>query len=585
LSVASVCGQPQASSGVTAYATSSRELKAVNYRQDGSSQIGFKGTPLAASARGEAKVDVRRGAVQVDAKLERLAEPSSYGREFLTYVLWAVTPEGRARNLGELVYRNGKAELKTTVPLQEFGLFVTAEPYFSVTVPSYAVVAENAIVAGTQGKISGLDVKVELFERGQYAGVEAGPASAKLPESLRQARLAVQVAKAAEADRYAAESFAKAEASLRQAESYQSRKGNNVKPVTMVAREAVQNAEDARVIAVRRQTEEAAEAERQASAKREADARAAAQQESERAARAAREREQAEAARATADQQRQIAVAESRAATAERETALIAKREAENERRLALAASEQAEKQRQSATAAMLAATAEKEAALKAQREADTQRVLAMKASEEAEQRSKTALADMEAAKIAAAASKEAAEQARKMKEEAERERALMAEERNRAIADKQALRARLLEQFQKVLDTRDTERGLVLNMGDVLFDTGKYALRPVARERLARLSGILSAYPGLNLEIEGHTDSTGSDALNQKLSEQRASEVGTYLVEQQTPRDKIQTRGFGKMHPVATNDTTDGRQANRRVEIIVSGEVIGTELTDVLKK
>jgi outer membrane protein OmpA-like peptidoglycan-associated protein len=568
LIVGEVAAQNQ---GVAAFMTNSRSLQAVNYRQDGDSKIGFKGTALAATVKGEAEVNVARGVVRVDAKLERLAEPSSYGPEFLTYVFWAVTPEGRARNLGEFVYQNGKASLKTSVPLQEFGLFVTAEPYFSVTVPSFAVVAENVMVAGTQGKITTLDVKVELFQRGYYSGVRATPADPKVPESLRQARLAVQVAKAAGAHQYAGESFNKAEAALEQAEQYQGRKGNNRKPVEMVAREAVQAAEDSRVIAVKRQIEERLRKEREAAQRREAEAKAAVDREAERAALAIRERQQADAARSAAEQQRQLAVAETRAATAEREAALVAKREAENERRLALAASAQAEKDKQ-------AAQAEKEKAIAARTQAEEQRQLALSASAEAEARSKAAIADREAAR-------KAAEDARRLREEAERERALMAEERNRAIADKQALRARLLEQFNKVLETRDTERGLVLNMGDVLFDTGKFDLRAVARERLARVSGILSAYPGLKVDIEGHTDSTGSDAMNQRLSEQRAGEVAVYLSEQQVPRDKIQSRGFGKTRPVASNDTADARQKNRRVEIIISGEVIGTSITDVVRK
>jgi outer membrane protein OmpA-like peptidoglycan-associated protein len=149
--------------------------------------------------------------------------------------------------------------------------------------------------------------------------------------------------------------------------------------------------------------------------------------------------------------------------------------------------------------------------------------------------------------------------------------------ERSRQAAE--ALRAQLLEQFNRILETHDTPRGLVVNIGDVLFDTAKYNLRPEAREKLARFAGIVLAHPGLNLEVEGHTDNVGSDEFNQKLSEQRAETVRTYLVEQGLPESSITAKGLGKSLPVATNDTREGRQKNRRVEIIISGEVIGQKI------
>ena len=142
-----------------------------------------------------------------------------------------------------------------------------------------------------------------------------------------------------------------------------------------------------------------------------------------------------------------------------------------------------------------------------------------------------------------------------------------------------EALRAQLLEQFNRILDTRDTPRGLVINMADVLFDSGKFDLRPIAREKLARLAGIVLAHPGLNLDIEGHTDSTGGESLNQKLSDQRANAVRKYLIEQGLPETSLIAVGFGSSMPVADNSTAAGRQQNRRVEIIVSGEVIGTKI------
>jgi outer membrane protein OmpA-like peptidoglycan-associated protein len=146
-----------------------------------------------------------------------------------------------------------------------------------------------------------------------------------------------------------------------------------------------------------------------------------------------------------------------------------------------------------------------------------------------------------------------------------------------RAMAE--GLRAQLLDQFNRILETRDTPRGLVATMADVLFDVGKYHLRPATREKLARFAGIVLAHPGLQLEIEGHTDSTGGDDFNQKLSEQRAATVAEYMVEQGVSRECVTARGFGRGMPVADNSTAAGRQQNRRVEIIVSGEVIGVKI------
>ena len=146
-------------------------------------------------------------------------------------------------------------------------------------------------------------------------------------------------------------------------------------------------------------------------------------------------------------------------------------------------------------------------------------------------------------------------------------------------MRDREELRAKLLQQFNAILTTRDTARGLVVNLSDVLFDTGKYTLRPVAREKLAKISGIVLAYPDLKLAIEGNTDSVGSDAMNQVLSERRASSVMEYLASQNIPAASMTSQGFGKTQPVASNDTAEGRQQNRRVEMVVSGDVIGTTI------
>jgi outer membrane protein OmpA-like peptidoglycan-associated protein len=182
--------------------------------------------------------------------------------------------------------------------------------------------------------------------------------------------------------------------------------------------------------------------------------------------------------------------------------------------------------------------------------------------------------AQAKAASDAAAAKAQAETDAAKAKAQAETEQARLAAQQ--AENDKAALRAKLAEQLNSVLQTRDTARGLIVNMSDVLFDTAKYTLKPGAREKLSKVAGILLAYPGLNIEVDGHTDNVGGDEYNQNLSEQRAGSVRDYLVAQGVATNSVTAKGFGKTQPVATNDTAEGRQINRRVELVVSGEAIG---------
>lgn len=477
-----------------------RTTRAVNYRvRSGSTSIDFKGTQLLLQAKGRGSVDPKSGTYAVSANFEKLVPASTFGTEYLTYVLWAVTPEGRASNMGEVVLDGDKARIQTTTELQVFGMIVTAEPYFAVTTPSNVVVLENIIRDDTYGTNMPIEAKFELFERGQYAGAGLKPpvqnTKRKVPNALYQARNAVAIAKWQGAETWAADSLKRAVQELNNAESSQAGKKPDDRRIVASSREAVQRAEDARALSVKR-----AEAARIAKEQADADARAA----------ASKQQAEAEAAaRAQADENR---------------------RKAEADAALAAAAQQKAE--------------AEQERA----------RLQAEKASLEAQQ--------AEAKRLAAAA---AEAKAREAQEKAE--------------ADQRALRQRLLAQFNAILETKDTERGLVVNMGDVLFDTGKFTLRGEAREALAKLSGIVLAYPGLHFDIEGHTDSTGSDALNQKLSEQRADSVKAYLIEQKIAPDSLVSRGFGKAMPIADNATSKGRQQNRRVEMIVSGEVIGTKL------
>jgi outer membrane protein OmpA-like peptidoglycan-associated protein len=502
-------GQPMPIFRVTVV---SRTAKAINYHhRTGTTHIDFRGTELMPAARGEAKVESQMGSTKVETYLNHMTPPAQFGPEYMTYVLWGITPEGRATNLGEVVLEGDHAKLLSTTDLQTFGLLVTAEPYFAVTQPSDVVVAENFVRNDTTGTIEQVDAKFELLQRGQYifnrAQYHPIRMNPKGPLQLAEAENAVEIARLAGADKYAADTFQKATIDLQNAQDYFNH-GKNRKQAETNAREAAQMAEDARIITFRKMHDEQLAAERAAAAQREEQARAQAQQASEQARLEQQRRAQADADRAAAEK---------------------AKREAE-------------------------------EAAARASQE----RAAADAARAEALQQQQLAKTEAEKARLAA-------QQADAQRQQAEAQRA-------QAEAEKTALRERLRQQLNLILETRETARGLIVNISDVLFDFNKYTLKPGAREKMAKVSGILLAYPGLKIRVEGHTDAIGSDEYNQKLSESRSGAVRDYLVQQGVPAASVTAIGLGKADPVATNDTAAGRQQNRRVELVVSGEPIGIE-------
>jgi len=527
-----------------------RTTKAVNYNhRSGATTIDFQGTLLLPGARGEAKVESKKGYIEIEVEFDDLTPATGYGAEYLTYVLWAVTPEGRASNLGEVLLNGSKGKLNVTTELQSFGMIMTAEPYFAVTQPSAVVVMENVIRRDTRGTIEEISAKYELLQRGQYV-FNVNPAEIKpvrldrnVPLELYEARNAVQIARWTGAQQYAAETYQKAVQGLQNAEGYLTRNAGR-KPIITVAREAVQMAEDARIITVKRIQEEQLANERQAGADREMRAeneRAAAQAEGERGA---REAERARlAAQADADRLRQDNDARAAAARNEADRLRV-----ENDAQRAAA---QADADRLKRESDAQAAAAQNDAD-RLRRESEAQ---ATAAQNEADRLRR----ENEAQRAAA---------------QADLDRA--ARERAQAEAERTALRAQLLAQFNAILQTRDTARGLIVNMSDVLFDTAKFTLRPLAREKLAKVSGIVSGHPGLRLDVEGHTDSVGGDAYNQRLSEQRGESVRDYLLQQGMPVSSVTTKGFGETQPVASNDTSAGRQENRRVELVISGDIIG---------
>jgi outer membrane protein OmpA-like peptidoglycan-associated protein len=530
-----------------------RTTKAINYNhRSGSTKIDFRGTALLPEARGEATVESKQGVIKIGARMEKLQPATKFGPEYLTYVMWAVTPEGRATNVGEVLLNGDKTKLDATTELQSFGLIVTAEPYFAVTQPSDAVVMENFVRHDTTGTIEEVDAKYELLQRGQYT-LNVNPAeikpvllSSKVPLELYEARNAVQIARWTGAGRYAPETFQKAVQGLQNAEGYLTGKAGR-KPIGTVAREAVQMAEDARIITVKKIEEERLANERQAGAEREALA------ESQRA------QAQANAARIAQDADAARLAAQSEAGRVERENAA----------RMETARNDADRAKRDSDT--RMAAAQNEADRLKNQNDA---RMAASQA--DADRRQRDSDAQMVAARNEADRLKREND-AQRASAQADLDRA--AKDKAQAEAEKAGLRSQLLAQFSAILQTRDTVRGLVVNMSDVLFDTAKSSLRPLAREKLAKVAGIVSGHPGLRLEVEGHTDSVGGDEYNQRLSEQRGSSVRDYLTHEGMASGSVTTRGFGKTQPVASNDTAQGRQLNRRVELVISGEIIGTEI------
>ena len=476
--------------------TISRSVQAVDYRhRGGASDVDFAGTTLLPSANGKAKVRSKRGTMEVEAEFGNLQNPTTFGAEYLTYVLWAISPEGRAVNLGEvLVGDNNRSKLTATTDLQGFALIVTAEPYYAVRQPSNVVVLENVVRSDTKGTTEAVNAKYELMERGGYipSGYKFDPVvlNAGLPLEFYEARNALRIAQSEGAENYASVSYQHAVQLMNTADADAISQHIDIKPLIAVSREAVQTAEDAREIAVKKIDEERLANERQASSD-------------------AQNRSQAQADNAT-----------------------------------------------------------------RLKEKAETETASAQASAADAQANAAKAQADMNASQAASAVAITAAQaDAAQARTDAQ----IAQQGRQEADSDKAAMRAKLSEQLNLILATRDSARGLIVSMSDVLFYTGKYSLKPGAREKLAKVAGILIAYPGLNIEVGGYTDNIGGDDMNQTLSENRAGAVRTYLIEEGVATNSVSAKGFGNSLPVASNDNAAGRQENRRVELVVSGDAIGS--------
>jgi outer membrane protein OmpA-like peptidoglycan-associated protein len=494
----------------------SRNVQAVNYKhRGGATKVDFAGTDLMPQARGEAKVESKKGYIEIEVEFANLEKPTSFGNEYLTYILWAISPEGRAVNLGEiLVGDNHRSKVDVTTDLQAFALVVTAEPYYAVRQPSNVVIMENVVRDDTKGTTEAMHTKYDLLERGGYipTGYKFDPVvlNTKLPLEFFEARNALRIAQSEGAEHYANDSYQHASRLMDKVDADATSKHTDRKAMIGVAREVVQTAEDARAITVKKIEQERLENERQAAADTLSNTQAQADD-------ATRKKEQAQSDQARAER----ATSRAQAATAQ----------AESDTARAQADAARAQSDANQAKSDMASNQASSASALSAaQADADQSRLAAQQAQASAQQ----------------------------------------------ADADKAAMRVRLSEQLNKILQTRDSARGLIVSMSDVLFDTGKYTLKPGAREKLAKVAGILLAYPGLNIEVGGYTDNVGGDQMNQTLSENRAGSVRDYLVQQGVATAAVTAKGFGNSLAVASNDNASGRQQNRRVELLVSGEAIG---------
>jgi outer membrane protein OmpA-like peptidoglycan-associated protein len=468
-----------------------RTTAAINYRGRGDTKVDLIGTALLPEARGVAEVAAKNGHTEIDARVSGMQRATRFGSEYLTYVLWAITPEGRPRNLGEVQFSGNDIRKVVTTELQAFALIVTAEPYFAVTQPSDLVIMENAVRPDTRGRVDTVQARYELLPRGSYlmnrpSEFTNEPLQPGTPLDLAEARNAIELARLAGADRYAADAFTKAAGLLAEAEAAH-QKPRSKGDVVATARQSAQTAEDARLIALTRQQEEYT-----------------AQQ------------------RALADDRGRQALEERIRADREALNAAQAKADAEREAQTAADAKSEAERERN-----------------------DLARVR--------DELQQARIDTLRAQAVAAVAEQ-----------------------------DKNALRQQLREQLNVFLETRESARGLIMMVPDVLFEFGSARLTGTARERLARVSGILAAQPELHIAIEGHTDNVGNADRNRRLSEQRAEAVHTYLAEQKIPPAAMNVAAFGETRPVAPNETPEGRQQNRRVEIVVSGEPIGAASTTV---
>jgi outer membrane protein OmpA-like peptidoglycan-associated protein len=476
----------------------------------------MSGTAIAPRVTGKADVEYKKGRTNVRLEMESFENPQSLGAFYTCYVLWAVAPEGQAESLMELPIQKS-FKIESTTKFQTFGLIITAEPHSRVELPSSVIVAENTLRKGTEGQIS--TSKIEYSgDPGTFYTIFSPNSPVTngdytTPLMILGARRAVEIAQRADARKFA-------DAELRDAE---------LKLATL---------------------EQAWPRSRKAS-----DLRDNAKQNSGLAHDVMRIAEQARKLSVERTDQARLSAERQRAG----ENIAQAQSEADRARIEAERASNDAARAR---TEAELASTDAVRARIEAERAKAAERDQAARAASEAaiaRERVDQAQSETAKAKANEGAAREEADSARLQTEQAKRER--------------DAAQQRLYFSLSEILETRREARGLIVNLSDVLFDTGQTTLKSGAREKLSKLAGILSAYPGAyQVEIEGHTDSVGAEMFNLNLSRGRAESVRDYLVQNGIKAERvIAARGFGEAKPVADNETAAGRQVNRRVEIIIA--------------
>ncbi len=476
-----------------------RTVKAVNYfYRSGPTMIDFKGTVLLPDGKGTAIVDSRQGHTDVDASFDHLRASQQYGREYLTYVLWAITPEGRPHNMGEIVPdHSDHGHLHVTTDLQAFAMIVTAEPYSAVRQPSDVVVMENLIRPDTQGRIETVNAKYELLPRGEYTWNQSAALTEEIANApkvstrefetlteLYQAENAVGVAASAGAGSYAPDTLARAQTLLTEAQQMHASKQDSHR-VVEIARQAAQTAEDARLIAMQRQQD---------------DKLRAAQEDINRS------RAQAAAAQISIDQIR-----------AQADSAI---RQAQQD------------------------AQAANDRANRLQQQVDTDRAALAQAQGEA------------------AAARQRAQQA-----EAAAQNAQIQQSADLSANRASTLRVRLLEDLNGIMAATDTPRGLVVTIPDTAFSGD--AVRGSEALQIARVAAIISSQPGLAISVEGYCDNPSKTGE----SENRALAVRHVLINNGVPVAQVSARGLGNSRPVGPA----GDPANSRIEVVVSGNPIGT--------
>lgn len=530
-------------------------LNTVQFPEKKSVDVPFAATPRApAGATLEGEVESRGAQARIDLSFSNLQPAVLFGGQINSYVLWAITRDGIAQNLGELWSRDERGKARFQTGLKEFAMVVTAEPIPGMAKPSDLVVFVSRPVRSKYAKnspftFSGFRPSV----RRDTESIGALRYQEREPLELYQARRIYEMAQLAGIADYDSRSMAEAKTTLAQATNT-ANSGGSARVVADYSRRTVSLVSTA-ARAMSRAVEEREQAEAAARRKAEIDAlgqKATAAEQSAAASDAARrraemERETAARAQADAAAAAERLALEKQAAEQNAAASDAARRDAEQAQRRSEELRQQAEAERNAAERAK-ADAAEQAAALEAQRNA------AERARQEAAQQA----AALEAQKSELSAEKES-----------------LSADRERIQKERDALQQRLSGALAGIATTRKTARGIVVSLPGILFDTGKATLKPSAQVGLAKMAGVLSVFPDMNLRVEGYTDSTGTDAVNQKLSKNRAEAVSAFLRKQGVAPERIVTAGYGSQFPVASNQTKTGRARNRRVEVVLAEGVV----------